>query len=182
MNATIELIDAAPAPAPVAEPDIRHWVETALRAYRRDHAGPDAHPEREVSLSIRIVGEEESAALNCQYRAKNYPTNVLSFDTRPPEEIRALLPAAPLGDLAICRDVVAREAREQGKDEVAHWAHMLVHGTLHLCGMDHQNDRDAEKMESLEVGILTSLGYPDPYRTADPPSQPAINGANTDHE
>lgn len=174
MNAIIELIDAAPGPAPVAEEDIQRWVESALRAFRRDHSAPDELSGRDASLSIRIIDEEESASLNSQYRGKNHPTNVLSFDTRPPEAIRALLPAVPLGDLAICRGVVTREAREQGKDEVAHWAHMVVHGTLHLCGMDHQNDRDAEKMESLEVGILTSLGYPDPYRTADPP----LTGSN----
>jgi probable rRNA maturation factor len=119
-----------------------------------------------MPLTIRIVGVAESRVLNRTWRGKDKPTNVLSF----PADSSVELPAAarseeqlPLGDLAICAPVVAREAREQGKDPRAHWAHMVVHGVLHLLGYDHENDRDADVMESREVKILAEFGYANPY-------------------
>jgi len=139
-------VPATGIPAPAA---LRDWAKAALG---------DASGE----LTIRIVDETESAQLNSIYRGKNYATNVLSF----PYESEGLPEAfedASLGDLAICAPVVAREAVEQGKEARAHWAHMVVHGVLHLRGYDHENDADAEVMEALERQILAGLGFPDPY-------------------
>ena len=106
-----------------------------------------------TELTIRVVGAAESRRLNRTWRGKDKPTNVLSFTADAPV----------LGDLAICAPVVAREAREQGKSPAAHWAHMVVHGVLHLLGYDHENDRDAERMEARETKILAQLGMPNPY-------------------
>lgn len=113
----------------------------------------------EASIVIRIVDEPESRRLNRDYRGKDKPTNVLSFPFDPPPGV----PEAHLGDLVICAPVVFAEAQQQQKTPEAHWAHMVVHGTLHLQGYDHQNSVEAEEMESLERRILASLGYPDPY-------------------
>lgn len=111
-----------------------------------------------VQLSVRIVDEAESAALNAQYRDRDYPTNVLSF----PAGVN--MPGLRvLGDLAICAAVVEREAREQGKSSAAHWLHMVVHGVLHLLGYDHISDDEAEVMEALERRVMARLGYDDPY-------------------
>ena len=133
-----------------------------------------------ADLTIRVVGAAESRRLNRTWRGKDKPTNVLSFpsDPAPRSHLRPLprasrgrsgrgrsSPATPvqLGDLAICAPVVAREAREQGKPAAAHWAHMVMHGVLHLLGYDHENDRDAKLMEAREVNLLERFGYPDPY-------------------
>jgi len=106
-------------------------------------------------VAIRLVEEQESRTLNSTYRGKDYATNVLSF----PYETGPLL----LGDLVICPTVVAREAAEQDKRLAAHYAHLTVHGMLHLRGRDHENDDDAQAMEEEEARILAALGYPDPY-------------------
>lgn len=124
------------------------WVDSA---YQGDGS---------VSVSLRVVDELESQQLNADYRGKDYPTNVLSFPMEMPEGIT--LPI--LGDLAICAAVVAKEAAEQHKTEQAHWAHMVVHGMLHLQGFDHIDDAEAEEMEALEREILANLGYSDPYQ------------------
>ena len=113
----------------------------------------------EVEMTVRIVDEAESHALNLNYRGKDRPTNVLSFPFECPDEVELPL----LGDLVICRQVVEREAQEQDKPLMAHWAHMVVHGSLHLLGYDHIEDDEAEKMESLETQIMTGLGFADPY-------------------
>lgn len=113
----------------------------------------------EVEMTVRIVDEAESHHLNLTYRGKDKPTNVLSFPFECPDEVELGL----LGDLVICRQVVEQEAQEQGKPLMAHWAHMVVHGSLHLLGYDHMNDEDAEEMESLESEIMQSLGFEDPY-------------------
>jgi len=106
-------------------------------------------------IAIRLVEADEGQALNKEYRGKDYATNVLSFpyDNEP----------VVLGDLVICPSVVAREANEQNKPLAAHYAHLTVHGMLHLQGWDHDNDEDAEAMENEERDILAALGYPDPY-------------------
>ncbi|MDE1461846.1 rRNA maturation RNase YbeY [Spartinivicinus poritis] len=116
-----------------------------------------------AELSIRVVDETESAELNFAYRQKHGPTNVLSFPAELPEAVELPL----LGDLAICAPVVFREAAEQNKSLEAHWAHMVIHGTLHLLGFDHINDKDAEIMESLETKILMELDYPNPYQPSE---------------
>jgi probable rRNA maturation factor len=142
--------DASAAPGvPTLEMFMR-WVEAALRERR-----PDAE------LSIRIVGEAEGAEFNSRYRGKSGPTNVLSFLA----ELPAGVPLKLLGDLVICAPVVAREAAAQGKGSEAHWAHMVVHGCLHLVGYDHEDEAQAAEMEPLETAILAQLGYPDPYES-----------------
>ena len=113
----------------------------------------------EVEMTVRIVDEAESHELNLNYRGKDRPTNVLSFPFECPDEVELPL----LGDLVICRQVVEREAQEQDKPLMAHWAHMVVHGSLHLLGYDHIEDDEAEEMESLETQIMTGLGFEDPY-------------------
>ncbi|MDH5483790.1 MAG: rRNA maturation RNase YbeY [Gammaproteobacteria bacterium] len=116
--------------------------------------------DREVEVSLRIVGEEESQSLNHSYRGKNKPTNVLSFPMDMPEEFGVPL----LGDLVICAPVVEREAVEQNKSSQAHWAHMVIHGMLHLQGYDHITDAEADEMESLETRLVQQLNFPDPYQ------------------
>lgn len=113
----------------------------------------------EVEMTVRIVDEAESHELNLTYRGKDRPTNVLSFPFECPDEVELPL----LGDLVICRQVVEREAAEQDKPLMAHWAHMVVHGSLHLLGYDHIEDDEAEEMESLETQIMQGLGFDDPY-------------------
>jgi probable rRNA maturation factor len=126
--------------------------------------------DKELALTIRVVGAAESRRLNRTWRNKDKPTNVLSFPAAPLSPGNKGEPPrfpakefSELGDLAICAPVVAREAREQGKSLQAHWAHMVVHGVLHLLGYDHETDRDAEVMEARETKILAQFGYHDPY-------------------
>ena len=114
---------------------------------------------KEKNITIRLVDEAESQAFNKQYRGKERPTNVLSF----PSQLPADLDAEYLGDIVICAPVVEREAREQNKTNLAHWAHMLVHGILHLQGYDHILDSQAREMERLEKEIIVDMGYTDPY-------------------
>lgn len=137
---------------PAAE-DIEIWIAAAL-----DGALEASGSEREIS--VYIVDEEESQALNLQYRQQDKSTNVLSFPADIPAEVGIPL----LGDLVICAPVVEREAAEQDKTLAAHWAHMLVHGTLHLLGYDHLDDIEAEAMEALETTILTQLHFRAPYK------------------
>ena len=130
------------------EEQIAQWATAAVQ------------PERdEVEMTVRIVDEAESHELNLTYRGKDRPTNVLSFPFECPDEVALPL----LGDLVICRQVVEREAVEQEKPLMAHWAHMVVHGSLHLLGYDHIEDDEAEEMESLETQIMQGLGFDDPY-------------------
>ena len=132
---------------PTAE-QIEQWATAAVQPQ-----------SEEVEMTVRIVDEAESHALNLNYRGKDRPTNVLSFPFECPDEVELPL----LGDLVICRQVVEREAQEQDKPLMAHWAHMVVHGSLHLLGYDHIEDDEAEEMESLETQIMTRLGFADPY-------------------
>ncbi len=112
-------------------------------------------------LTIRLVDAEEGLVLNSTWRGKDYPTNVLSFPADIPD---GLLDIPLLGDLVICVPVVEQEAAEQGKFITAHWAHLVIHGCLHLLGYDHIDDEEAEEMEDLERQLLAEIGYPDPYR------------------
>jgi len=134
-------------PAPAS---FRRWVEAALRGAKR---------RKPAELSIRIVDAAEGRTLNRDYRGKDYATNVLSFPAELPPGV--VLPL--IGDLAICAPVVLREAAEQGKLPRDHWAHLTVHGVLHLLGYDHIVETEAEAMEALETCILAGLGIADPY-------------------
>ena len=122
--------------------------------------------QSDAELSIRVVGLEESAELNETYRQKKGPTNVLSFPCEVPEGV----PCSLLGDLVICAAIVEKEALEQEKSVEAHWAHMVIHGVLHLKGYDHMEDSDAERMEALEVEIMARLGFANPYLDEDTPA------------
>ena len=133
----------------------RKWVAAAL-----------AGRIREADLAIRIVGTREGRALNRHYRGKDYATNVLSFPAELPEGLPEGVRLPLLGDLVICAPVVAREAREQRKPLAAHYAHLTVHGALHLLGWDHEDPREADCMEQQEREILAGLGLPDPYQPA----------------
>jgi len=134
-----------------SEADFRKWCELALRQRSNDS-----------ELTIRVVDEAEGRELNKTWRHKDYATNVLSFPADVPDE---LLDIPLLGDLVICAPVVTREAAEQGKSAEAHWAHLVIHGCLHLLGYDHIEDDEAEEMEGLEQELLAELGHPDPYAT-----------------
>ncbi len=131
--------------------DLKHWAKAALKYLKKN-----------AELNIRIVDTEEITELNSEYRKKNKPTNVLSFPFDMPEEVEDEL--AFLGDIIICAEVVNNEASEQHKSLAAHWAHMVVHGILHLLGYDHETEEDAEIMEPQEIAILATLGFPNPYR------------------
>jgi len=129
--------------------EVQQWAEAALAGAQLDS----------VSLSVRVVDEPEIADLNQRYRSKIGPTNVLSFPFEDPPGVQS----DELGDVIVCAPVVDREAQEQGKTVTEHWAHMVVHGVLHLRGYDHVDDDDAETMEGEETRILTGLGFPAPY-------------------
>ena len=129
--------------------NIELWISAALQSDELNQA----------EVSVYIVDEAESQALNTQYRGKNMPTNVLAFPADIPDEVGVPL----LGDLVVCAPIVAREAQEQGKTLEAHWAHMLIHGTLHLLGYDHIEDDEADVMETLETRLITQLNFPAPY-------------------
>lgn len=130
------------------ERQIQQWLDAAILPF-----------QAEAEVTVRIVDEAESQQLNFDYREKNKPTNVLSFPFECPPGIELPL----LGDLVICAQVVAKEAAEQHKSLSAHWAHMVVHGSLHLLGFDHINEEDATEMEAEEIQILAELGFADPY-------------------
>lgn len=142
---------AAPRAGVPSPASFRTWAEAALRGARRRKA---------TELNIRIVDSDEGRALNRDYRGKDYATNVLSFPVELPPGVKLPL----IGDLAICAPVVTREAAEQGKTPRDHWAHMTIHGVLHLLGYDHIKDDEAEAMERLETRILAGLGISDPYQ------------------
>lgn len=149
MSLTVDIQCASAEPAP-DEDDIRGWIDAALAGHRN---GLD------TEISLRLVDREEMAELNSRYRGKPGPTNVLSFPSDLPPELGLPL----LGDIVICAPVVAAEAAEQHKSPRAHWAHMTVHGTLHLLGYDHIEAAEAAAMEALETRILASLDFPCPY-------------------
>lgn len=118
-----------------------------------------------AEVTIRIVDTNEMTSLNSKFRHKDGPTNVLSFPFSLPDTIDIGIPI--LGDIVICADVVNREAQEQGKSSTAHWAHMVIHGVFHLLGYDHETDKEAEAMESLEIEIMRALGFENPYDTGE---------------
>jgi len=154
----LDFENACPHVVVPAEADFARW---AALAAAKAHGGNTTRP---VTLGIRIVDEQESAQLNHDYRGKDYATNVLSFSHELPDFMLNALEEYPLGDLAICAPVVLREAAQQGKPAADHWAHMVIHGVLHLLGHDHEDDAAAETMEALERILLKDLGIADPYQ------------------
>jgi len=140
--------------------NVQKWSNAALQSTEIDRA---------ISLVIRIVNEKEGIDLNCTYRNKNAATNVLSFPYEVPDyavdipELQDEYLQQHLGDLVLCEKIVIAEAKAQNKTLEQHWAHLIIHGVLHLQGYDHINDDDATKMESLEIEILESLGFSNPY-------------------
>jgi probable rRNA maturation factor len=147
VNVIIDLQQVTDADVP-SEQHFQLWAGAALVEVNED-----------CELSIRLVDEAESAELNNDYRGKNSPTNVLSFPFESPVPLEPML----LGDLVLCVPVVEREAAEQNKAIEDHWAHLIVHGCLHLLGYDHIEDDEAELMESLEISILQKLDIKNPY-------------------
>ena len=135
-----------------SDAELVKWASTAIATAMRHDA--DGH-----ELTIRMVGDDEMIELNREFRGKDYPTNVLSFPFEAPPGMN--LPI--LGDIAVCVATLRREALEQEKPLAAHWAHIIVHGTLHLLGYDHIEEKDAELMEKLEIRALQQLGFADPY-------------------
>lgn len=135
---------------------LKKVIETTLR---------HVDMQQDCEIGVACVDNAESHELNLQYRQKDKPTNVLSFPSDIPEEVLPMLDAFPLGDLVICIPVVLQEADQQHKKPLDHFTHMLVHGTLHLLGYDHEtNNEDAEEMEALEIEILAKLGLANPYQ------------------
>lgn len=144
----------------LARPQLTLSVQRAVRA-------PDAPTRNQIlrfartalqcdaEITLRLVNEAEGRSLNLAYRGKDYPTNVLTF-------VYASVPTIS-GDIVLCDPVITREAAEQGKPVLAHYAHLIVHGVLHLHGYDHENDHDAQQMESREIEMITGLGFADPY-------------------
>lgn len=133
---------------------LRKWAKQALTR-KTDSA----------EITIRIVDSKEMSELNSTYRQKTGVTNVLSFPFTIPESVKLDIPI--LGDIVICAEVVNREAEEQAKSQESHWAHMVIHGVFHLLGYDHETDKDAAVMESLEAEIMQSLGFTNPYETGE---------------
>lgn len=148
MTIEVELQIASQAKTLPHPSQVREWVSVALWG-RVDTA----------ELVIRVVDEEESAALNFQYREKTGPTNVLSFPYEPTPGVASRY----LGDIVICAPVVEEESNTYEKPILAMWAHMVIHGTLHLLGYDHEEEKEAQEMEGLETDILIKLGFPPPY-------------------
>lgn len=149
LELTLDLQIASESKQLPTEAEFLRWATTALDG-RLD----------EAEMTIRLVDEAESHQLNLDYRGKDKPTNVLSFPFEAPPGIELPL----IGDLVICAPVVENEAQEQNKPLEAHWAHMVVHGCLHLLGYDHIDDAEAEEMEAIETELIESLGFSDPYK------------------
>lgn len=148
-DAFLNLQRVSACPSVPADSQMKNWINYLLQLT----------DNKSKSLTVRIVDEAEIRALNARYRALDKPTNVLSF----PSELPVDIEPDYLGDLVICASVVEGEARAQGKPIEAHWAHMLVHGLLHLLGYDHLEDDQAERMEAFEIRLLRALGFKNPY-------------------
>lgn len=149
MSITLDFQLASDAANIPTESQFQSWLNAAVTPF-----------QQVAEVTIRVVDEAESQQLNFDYREKDKPTNVLSFPFQQPPGIEEL---PLLGDLVICAQVVAREAAEQNKSLDAHWAHMVVHGCLHLLGFDHITEDEAQEMEAEEIQILADLGFPNPY-------------------
>ncbi|MEM9257576.1 MAG: rRNA maturation RNase YbeY [Pseudomonadota bacterium] len=149
----VDIQSSSNEPVPT-EADLRTWLTAAVASQSR---------RERVEISLRLVDTEEMSRLNARYRGKQGPTNVLSF----PADLPAQIDVPLLGDIVICAPVVRREAAAQGKALDAHWAHMAVHGALHLLGHEHEQPGEADAMEALETDILRQLDFPCPYAGSD---------------
>jgi len=179
MSVTVDLIvdTGVPDDPPVPDEDTMSTWCAAARQVLCEDARTALSFGKPVTLSVRVVAPEVSADYNLNYRQRDYPTNVLSFSSELPDFVLSSLGEQPLGDLVICAEVIAREAAEQGKPLFHHWAHMLIHGFLHLNGLDHENDIEAQHMEAIERQILATLDIADPYqeRMFAEPQQPMMS-------
>lgn len=154
MNATVEISNGCE----------NHWVPTQQQCEDWLNCGLQvAGEERICSISLSFVDAENSQSLNRDYRGQDKATNVLSFPAQFPAELQEQVEAYPLGDIVICAAVVEREAAEQAKALAAHWAHLTVHGLLHLLDYEHDTEERARVMEQLEIDALERLGIPNPY-------------------
>jgi probable rRNA maturation factor len=157
MSLDVDLLDLAASNNLPTQSEFKQWVNAAVTAAKQEI------PASINSIHIRLVSKQESAQLNETYRHKSGPTNILSFHYDP-------IPGASpdsLGDLVICSELVNEEATNLKKSIISHWAHLTVHGVLHLLGFDHENDDDANIMEALETKIITALGFENPYQIGD---------------
>jgi probable rRNA maturation factor len=154
MTATIDISNSCEACWVPAQEQCEEWLNCALRI-----AGED----RQSNISVSFVSEADSQSLNHQYRGKDKATNVLSFPAEFPKSLRDQVELYPLGDIVICPTIVASEAASQNKDLSTHWAHLTIHGLLHLLGYQHETVSDSQEMEGLEIKAMERLGFPNPY-------------------
>tara|TARA_B100000902_G_C27158984_1_gene837706 strand:- start:383 stop:856 length:474 start_codon:yes stop_codon:yes gene_type:complete len=154
MNVIVDLINDSEIQTTIESHEVRNWVLTALKSIKIDS---------NISICIKLVNLKEASELNLKYRKKDKATNVLSFNNVMPNSLNSVLPAHHLGDVVICPKIVKSEAAEQRKSEIAHYAHLIIHGTLHLNGFTHKTENDAKDMEKEEIKILEKLGFPNPY-------------------
>jgi probable rRNA maturation factor len=154
MNATVEISNSSEGQWVPSQEQCETWLGSALQT---------ADQNKPCSISLSFVDAANSQALNREYRGKDKPTNVLSFPAQFPAELQGQVDTYPLGDIVVCAAVVAAEAIEQNKELVDHWAHLTIHGLLHLLGFEHDVPTSAEKMERLEINTLERLGIPNPY-------------------
>ena len=154
MNLKVDLINDCGAQSIPNSIDIQDWVAQTLETINLTDP---------VSICFRLVSLREVAELNLRYRNKKSPTNILSFPSSLPESIQSVMPSQHLGDIVICPRLIQSEAKEQEKSERAHWAHLVVHGTLHLRGFTHETENESKSMEKEEIKVLEKLGFPNPY-------------------
>lgn len=154
MNVTVEISNDCDTDWVPADKLCESWIQSVLQAVKNENA---------YCISLRFVQETEARELNNQYRGVQSATNVLSFPSDFPANLGSQLDYPPLGDIVLCPEVVEHEAQQQGKPLRAHWAHLLIHGVLHLLGYDHDTEDNANDMENLEIKALERLGFPNPY-------------------
>ena len=154
MNVTVDLFNDSDTQTTIDSNEVKNWVVTALKTIKVDG---------DMSICIKLVNTKEAAELNLKYRKKDTATNVLSFSSLMPNSLQSLLPNRHLGDVVLCPEIVKCEAAKQCKSEVAHYAHLIIHGTLHLNGFKHKTENDAKNMEEKEIKIMEKLGFPNPY-------------------
>ena len=154
MNVIVDLINDKKIQTTIDSDVIKNWVVTALKTIKVDG---------DMSICIKLVNTKEAAELNLKYRKKDTATNVLSFSSLIPNSLKSVLSTHHLGDVVLCPDIVKCEAAKQSKSEVAHYAHLIIHGTLHLNGFRHKTENDAKNMEEKEIKIMEKLGFPNPY-------------------